>query len=193
MTCKQPFTSVLVLSNIEWLRESLVWIKHKPSNFGNGKSMHLNYTEDIMVFGEGKGIYNPQRQARESTRVKEAQKGNSKKWNTVRKNDEVSFGTQYEPKDWKEYDADTKLPMNYLVIPAVVSNSNEKLDHPTQKPVALFEHLIKTYTNEGMLVLDNTAGVSTTAVASKNTNRKWICIEQEEKYCQLSKDRLKSE
>ena len=64
--------------------------------------------------------------------------------------------------------------------------------HPTQKPIALFEYLIKTYTNEGMLVLDNTAGVCTTAIASKNTGRRWICIEQEEKYCNLSLTRLKS-
>jgi site-specific DNA-methyltransferase (adenine-specific) len=64
--------------------------------------------------------------------------------------------------------------------------------HPTQKPVALFEYLIKTYTNENDVVLDNTAGSLTTAVACENTNRRWICIEKEQKYCDIGTDRLKS-
>src|SRR5690606_26393102 len=141
LTAKQPFTSKLVLSNIDWFREIITCVKHKPTNFANGKYMHLNYTEDVVVFGVGKGTYNPQRVARSSERVKQAQKGNSKNWRSVaRSTEEVAFGTNYEPREWTVYDADTKLPMNYLFIPAVVSNSNEKLDHPTQKPVALVKY-----------------------------------------------------
>src|SRR5690606_36367636 len=75
LTAKQPFTSRLVCSKIDLLRESLVWIKHKPTNFANGKYMHLNYTEDILVFGKGKPTYNPQMLPRKSERVKQAQNG----------------------------------------------------------------------------------------------------------------------
>jgi site-specific DNA-methyltransferase (adenine-specific) len=64
--------------------------------------------------------------------------------------------------------------------------------HPTQKPIALFEYLIKTYTNEGEIVLDNTAGSCTTAIACKNLKRKWICIEQDQKYCDVSVGRIKN-
>ena len=74
----QPFTSNLIMSNPDKFKECLTWIKHKASNFGNAKIMHLKYTEDIVVFGGTKRIYNPQMQPRKSTRVKEAQKGNSK-------------------------------------------------------------------------------------------------------------------
>ena len=80
LTAKQPFTSKLGCSKINWLRESLVWIKHKPTNFANGKHMHLNYIEDILVFCKGKTTYNPQMQPRKSERVKQAQNGKSKNW-----------------------------------------------------------------------------------------------------------------
>jgi site-specific DNA-methyltransferase (adenine-specific) len=183
LTAKQPFTSKLVCSKIDWLHESLVWIKHKPTNFANGKYMHLNYTEDILVFGKGKPTYNPQMQPRKSERVKQAQTGSSKNWRSKPKiENEVAFSTDYEPREWTVYNADMKLPMNYIELPSVVSNSKEKQDHPTQKTVALFEYLIKTYSNENDLILDNCAGSGTTAIACLNTNRQFIVMEQEQKY-----------
>lgn len=191
LTAKQPFTSKLVCSRIDWLRESLVWIKHKPTNFANGKYMHLNYTEDILVFGKGKPTYNPQMQPRKSERVKQAQNGNSKNWRSKPKTEnEVAFSTDYEPREWTVYNADMKLPMNYIELPSVVSNSKEKQDHPTQKPIALFEYLIKTYTNENETVLDNTMGSGTTGVACVNTNRHFIGIEKDEKYFEIAKNRI---
>ena len=187
----QPFTSNLIMSNPNKFKECITWIKHKASNFGNAKIMHLKYTEDILVFGGTKRIYNPQMQPRKSTRVKEAQKGNSKNWNTQRHNtSEVSFATDYKPREWTDYNADFKLPPNYIEIPAVVSNSREKVDHPTQKPIKLLEYLIKTYSNEGNLVLDNTMGSGSTGVACKINNRKFIGIEKEEKYFNIAKKRI---
>jgi site-specific DNA-methyltransferase (adenine-specific) len=183
LTAKQPFTSKLVCSKIDWLRESLVWIKHKPTNFANGKYMHLNYTEDILVFGKGKPTYNPQMQPRKSERVKQVQNGSSKNWRSKPKTEnEVAFSTDYEPREWTVYNADMKLPMNYIELPSVVSNSKEKQDHPTQKTVALFEYLIKTYSNENDLILDNCAGSGTTAESCLNTNRQFIVMEKEQKY-----------
>jgi len=80
-----------------------------------------------------------------------------------------------------------------LRVPRSIQKFNTEVGlHPTQKPVALFEYLIKTYTNENEIVLDNVAGSCTTAIAAKNTNRKWICIEKEEKYCDISVERIKN-
>lgn len=191
---KQPFSSKLILSNIGWFRENLIWIKHKPTNFANGKYTHLNYTEDIIIFGKQKTTYNPQWQPRKSERVKQAQNGNSKNWRSKpKKENEVAFSTDYAPREWNVYNAYAKLPMNYIELPSVVSNSNEKCDHPTQKPVALLEYLIKTYTNENDTVLDNTMGSGTTCLAAKRLNRKFIGIEKEKKYYDIAVKRIYEE
>lgn len=187
----EPFTSNLVCSNIEYFREKLTWVKHKPSNIGNAKYMHLKYSEDIVIFSCGRCTYNPQMQPRISDRVRQAQKGKSKQWRTNRKDtQEVSFATQYEPRDWNTFDANWKYPSNVITIPAVVSNSKEKVGHPTQKPVSLIEYLIKTYSNEDDLILDNTMGSGTTAVACINTNRKFIGIELDENYYNIACKRV---
>ena len=188
---KQPFTSALIMSNVDWFREPLVWIKHKPTNFANAKYMHLNYTEDIIVFGSGKPIFNKQMQPRKSERVKQAQNGNSKNWRSKpKKENEVAFSTDYEPREWNVYDAKFKNPMNYIETPSVVSNSKEKVNHSTQKPLKLLEYLVRTYTNENDTVLDNTMGSGTTGVACVNTNRNFIGIEQDEKYFNIAKNRI---
>ena len=188
----EPFTSFLIISNLSKFREKLTWQKHKPSNIGNAKYMHLKYSEDIVVFSDGKCVYNPQMQPRLSDRVRQAQKGNSKQWRTNRKDSsEVSFATLYEARDWHTFDADLKYPGNVITIPAVVSNSHEKVSHPTQKPVALIEYLVKTYTNEGETVLDNCFGSGTTAIACINTNRKFIGFELDKEYYELGINRLK--
>ena len=192
LTGIEPFTSQLISNNIKYFREKLVWVKHKPSNIGNAKVMHLKYFEDIVIFCKNKPIYNPQMQPRISDRIRQAQKGKSKQWRTNRKDtQEVSFATEYEPRDWKTFNAELKYPSNVINIPAVVSNSKEKVSHPTQKPITLFEYLIKTYTNENNLVLDNCAGSCTTAIAALNTNRNYICIEKYENYYNIGLKRVK--
>ena len=187
----EPFTSKLIISNITNFTEKLTWVKHKPSNIGNAKIRHLKYSEDIVVFSKGKHTYNPQMQPRLSNRIREAQKGNSKQWRTVGNNgSEVCFGTLYKPKDWNCYSADKKYPSNVLNFPAVVSNSKEKCLHPTQKPVALLEYLIKTYSNEGETVLDNTMGSGSTGVACVNTGRDFFGIEKDETYFDIAQKRI---
>ena len=92
----------------------------------------------------------------------------------------------------KKRKEDKKFPINIIEINSRAKELNSKhKQHPTQKPVALFEYLIKTYTNKGDLVLDNTAGSGTTGVAAQNTKRDYILIEQEEKYIKIIEDRLK--
>lgn len=187
----EPFTSKLIMSNCDNFKEKLTWVKHKPSNIGNAKIRHLKYSEDIVVFSFGKYTFNPQYTERKSDRVRQAQRGNSKQWRTNKKpTQEVSFATQYEPRDWHTFDADRKLQGNVLKYPAVVSNSKEKVNHPTQKPVALLEYLIKTYTNDGDLVLDNCMGSGSCGVAAVNTNRKFIGIELDENYYNIAKQRI---
>lgn len=187
----EPFTSLLINSNLSMFREKLTWKKHKPSNIGNAKYMHLKYSEDIIVFSDGRCVYNPQMQPRLSDRVRQAQKGNSKQWRSNRKDSqEVSFSTQYEGRDWHTFDADLKYPGNVITIPAVVSNSHEKVSHPTQKPVALLEYLVKTYTNEGEIILDNCMGSGTTAIACINTNRKYIGFEKDKGYYDIGERRI---
>jgi len=187
----QPFTSNLIMSNPSKFKECITWIKHKASNFGNAKIMHLKYTEDIVVFGNNKRTYNPQMQPRKSTRVKEAQKGNSKNWRTAKHyTNEVSFSTNYEAREWTAYDANLKFPPNYIEIPAVVSNSKEKVDHPAQKPIKLMEYILKTYSNENMTIFDPCMGSGTTGVACKNLNRNFIGIEKDENYFKIAEQRI---
>lgn len=189
--CIEPFTAALVMSNVKEYREKLTWEKHKPSNIGNAKYMHLKYTEDIVVFSRGKCTFNPQMQPRISDRVREAQKGNSKQWRTNRKETgEVSFATQYEPRDWHSFDADKKYPSNVFYFPSVVSNSHEKCDHPTQKPVDLIRYLVLTYTNEGDTVLDNCMGSGTTAIACIKEKRHFIGFELNKEYFDIAQRRI---
>lgn len=188
----EPFTSALIASNYTAFKEKLTWVKHKPSNIGNAKIRHLKYSEDIVVFANGKYTFNPQYTERTSDRVRQAQKGNSKQWRTNKKpTQEVSFATEYAPRDWHTFDADRKLQGNVITIPSVVSNSKEKVNHPAQKPIALLEYLIKAYSNEGDTILDCTMGSGSTMVACANSNRKGIGIELLQEYYDIAVKRIK--
>lgn len=187
----EPFTSSLIASNYEMFKEKLTWVKHKPSNIGNAKIRHLKYSEDIVVFANGRYKFNPQYTERKSDRVRQAQKGNSKQWRTNKKpTQEVSFSTEYAPRDWHTFDAYRKLQGNVITIPAVVSNSREKVNHPTQKPIRLMEYLVRAYTNEGDCVLDCTMGSGSTLVACANTGRRGIGIELMQEYYDIAVRRV---
>lgn len=192
LTGTEPFTSQLIMSNPdrELFKEKLTWIKHRPANFANAKYRHLKYTEDIAVFGQKGSTYNRQMVPRKSNRVRQAQKGNTLNSRTVRKQNEVSFGTEYEGRPWSVYNADFKNPTDYIEIPAVGSTSKEKVNHQTQKPVKLFEYLIKTYSNMGETVLDNCIGSGTTAIAAINTKRNFIGFELNKEYFEIAQNRI---
>lgn len=189
LTATEPFTSNLIMSNPKLFKEKITWIKHRASNFANAKHRHMKYCEDIVVFGKPGTTYNRQMVPRASPRVKQM---HDSKWimNPMDKS-EVSFKSERKPMDSKRWDANFKNPMDYIEIPAVVNNSKEKTSHPTQKPVKLFEYLIKTYTNEDDTVLDNCAGSGTTAIAAMNTNRNYIMMEKEKEYYDIINERIK--
>ena len=186
LTASQPFTSALVMSNPKMFKEELIWEKHKPSNFGASKSRHMKYHESILVFSKKRHTYNPQMIKRESERMGQMQKLD---YVFATGKSEVSNSSDGKTSAHK-YNAELKLPSSTLKIHAVANNSHEKTKHPTQKPVALFEYLIKTYTNEDETVLDNCMGSGTAGVACKNLNRNFIGMELDKEYFEIAKKRI---
>lgn len=169
----QPFTSILINSNIKNFRYTWVWEKSKATNYLNAKKQPLRASEDICVFYQKQPTYNPQ-----MTEGKPYNKG------TALRETEV-YGSQVAV----EVKSDgARYPRN--VIYFKTAESEGKVVHPTQKPLALLEYLIQTYSNEGETILDNTAGSFSTAVAATKLNRNWIGIEQEEEYCKIGLERL---
>ncbi len=169
----QPFTSILINSNIKNFKYTWVWEKSKATNYLNAKKQPLRASEDICVFYQKQPTYNPQ-----MTEGKPYNKG------TALRETEV-YGSQVAV----EVKSDgARYPRN--VIYFKTAESEGKVVHPTQKPLALLEYLIQTYSNEGEIILDNTAGSFSTAIAATKLNRNWIGIEQEEKYCKIGLERL---
>lgn len=178
LTASQPFTSFLIMSNIDWFRYELVWHKRTPSNVLNAKKMPIKTHENILVFYNSLPTYNPiKTKAKQVCGVKS---------HSV--NSEVYGGDSGK---YNEYDgAGDRYPTSVIDITGVVNNSNQKVAHPTQKPIKLMEYLIMTYSNENETVLDNCMGSGTTGVACKLTNRKFIGIEKEPEYFSIAQKRI---
>jgi len=176
LTASQPFTTDLINSSRDIFRYEIIWIKGHPSNSMLAKKQPLKYHENICVFYKSQCIYNPQ-----------MTQGipNHKRNKTGIMKSEV-MGQEVIIKNLK-YDG-LKYPKSYYTENSYLRGN---MLHPTQKPVALFEYLIKTYTNEGDLVLDNCAGSGTTGIACINLKRGYILIEKEEKYCDMANKRLR--
>lgn len=185
LTASQPFTSALVMSNPKMFKYQWVWVKTKKTGFTNGKNRPLTQHEDLLVFSKANVAngsklmmkYNPQG----LLPLNKIRKGDKNK-------SDGDFNGQkyYRPSQSKDYIQEfTNYPTTVLNIP-----SEGKILHPTQKPIELFEYLIKTYTNENDLVLDNTAGSGTTAIACLNTNRHFIVMEQDQKYYEIMCNRI---
>jgi site-specific DNA-methyltransferase (adenine-specific) len=177
LTASQPFTTTLAASNIEMLKYSLVWEKQRVGGFFDVKFRPLKSHEDVLIFSKGgcangsliPMTYNPQGIVKvEKKWGKKPLSGNTRSAATK---EGVSTEGNY--------------PRSVLKI-----DSEFKTVHPTQKPVALMEYLIRTYTNEGMTVLDNCMGSGTTGVACVNTGRKFIGIEKDEAYFEIAKNRI---
>ena len=169
----QPFTSVLVASNLKMFKYEWIWEKAVGSNFAVAKYQPLKEHENILVFCKGKSNYYPIKEERKGSgkaRLKNGYKSNGT-------STEVYGGLQSNRKG-KEYE-DLKYPSS---VQYFNNRDKDRGMHPTQKPTELFEYLIKTYTNENDLVLDNCAGSGTTTIACLNTNRQFIVMEKEQKY-----------
>ena len=174
LTSQGIFTAKLMLSNEKWFKYKLVWVKSKATNFLNAKKQPLRKHEDICVFYNKQPQYNPQ-----MTEGEPYDKG-------VRKNQLTGSYGDFNPVHVKS--EGMRYPTD--VVYFKTAESEGKVYHPTQKPAALFEYLIKTYTDEGETVLDNCIGSGTTAVACLNTNRNFIGFEKEEKYYNIANERI---
>ena len=170
-----PFTSMLVSSNMKYYKYDWIWVKEQGKNFQHCKKMPLKKVEYINVFYKKQPTYNAQGLVKLD---KPIIKKNKNKFGKLMDNNSERIRDTYE--QWY-----TNYPSNILEF-----NTDRGL-HPTQKPVALLEYLIKTYTDEGDLVLDFTMGSGSTGVACLNTNRRFIGIELDENYFNIAKKRIK--
>lgn len=176
MTASQPFTTTLIASNMKMFKYCWVWEKNTVTGFMQAKTKPLKSHEDVVVFGHFKnsaqhfkGVYN-----HGATPVGEKAYSNKRKEDHITGNRGagLTLSSKGYPRD-------------------IIKISSEKgTTHPTQKPVALMEYLIKTYTNESETVLDFTMGSGTTGVAARNLNRDFIGIEMDDKYFDIAKDRI---
>ena len=172
----EPFSSALRMSNIKQYKYDWVWDKKKPGAIGIAKFQPLRYTENISVFYKKKCNYFPVLTKRE--KIKKSRNYSYS---------EINNESLKEMTENKEYTH--KFPSNILEF----SNASQKGKvHPTQKPVALLEYLIKTYTNEGETVLDFTFGSCSTGIACLNTNRKFIGIELDDNYFDIGAERMRN-
>lgn len=189
LTASQPFTSKLVMSNLDMFKYEMIWHKNLGVNHLQCKRMPMKYHENILIFYKKQCTYNPQfEEYSDSTkkRFKEGQIPNRNKSIGKKKSQVYShFTTEAKPISFKR----GRYPSSVQKINCIPLQ-NKVGNHPTQKPVPLFEYLIKTYTNEGDLVLDNCAGSFTTSIAADNLKREWICIEQEKEYCDKGLKRI---
>ena len=173
----QPFTTKLAASNMSWLRYMWYWRKSRPAGHMNAKKAPLRDVEDIVVFYSKQPTYNPQGIVECSVVKKntKARSANGSNYGAVAVDgkDHVQKATNY--------------PRQVLDF---ASPHNVGALHPTQKPVALLEYLIKTYTNEGETVLDFTQGSGSAGVAAVNTGRKYFGVEMDDHYFNISKERI---
>ena len=173
------FTANLMISNSKLWRYNLVWKKgDRTSGFLNAKKMPLRNHEDICVFYKNLPVYNPQMEKCEP------HKRNHSKGNMLNPQANNCYGNFVEV---PTIISDEKYPKSVINI----QPEHKEFYHPTQKPVELFEWLIKTYTNEGEIVLDNCMGSGTTAIACINTNRNYIGFELSEEYCKIAEERIR--
>ena len=193
LTADQPFTSQLILSNLDWFKYEWIWKKKKTTGFLLANYRPMKQTEDIVVFSPagaaaasrhgGNMTYNPQGLIEKKVKKKNSAKRLGKFLHNpehMGKGNKLLHETEYEQK--------------YTNYPSEIIEFGLDKDsiHPTQKPVALMDYLIKTYSNENEVVLDNCMGSGTTGVSAVKCNRKFIGIEKDKHYFDLASDRIMS-
>jgi len=181
MTASQPFSSLLVMSNTKMFKHEWIWVKNRGSNFANTVREPMKEHENVLVFCNGNWTYNKQMQERTGGGV-----GMGGQVQKARGSQNTDNYGHFSGKD---------VTLKKLRVPSShqkfnTASGKEKTTHPTQKPIALMEYMLKTYTNVGETVLDFTMGSGTTGVACKNLNRKFIGIEMDETYFNLAKERI---
>lgn len=177
LMCGEPFTSQLINSNLPMFKYKWIWDKKFAGNFVTANKRPLNTFEEIVVFYNNQPTYNPQKTKRDKpiTSGKRCHPRN-------RTGTEENVTYEAEKKIY-----DDKHPTTIISIPRQIGKGTS---HPTEKPIELMEYLVKTYTNEGDTVLDNTMGSGTTGVACKQLNRSFIGIEMDEAYFEIASKRI---
>lgn len=177
LTASQPFTAVLTCSNLPAFKHEWIWIKNRGSNFANTVREPFKEHESALVFAYNKWTYNKQMQPRTGSGL-----------------DRVAYeirGNTTESDNYGKFEVGKVLSCGELRVPSSHQKFNTEVGlHPTQKPVALMEYLIRTYTNEGDTVMDNCMGSGTTGIACLNTGRNFIGMEQDPGYFQKAKERI---
>lgn len=173
LTSMQPFTSALVMSNPAWYRSEWIWEKGNATGFLNAKKQQLRAHESVLVFYGKQPTYNPQ-----------FTQGHERKTSKRKSVNSECYGKALE---LVSYDSTSRYPRSVQFFSSDKQRGNF---HPTQKPVALMEYLIRTYTNEGETVLDNCMGSGTTGVACMRSGRSFIGIEKDQKYVDVALSRL---
>ena len=165
------------MSQVKYFKHEWIWIKNRGSNFANTVREPMKEHESVVIFSKGKWTYNKQMQERTGSGA-----------------DRVKYNVKFEskPDNYREFEGRKKNKLSELRVPSSWQKFNTDTSglHPTIKPVALFEYLIKTYTNEQETVLDNTMGSGTTGVASVNLNRNFIGIELLENHFNTAVNRI---
>jgi len=177
LTASMPFTARLAVSKIKWLKYEWIWEKENGSNFANAKYQPLKVHENILVFCKGKTKYNPQWTYGKPYAGKSKQ-ARKRPIETINSNGVGTNSMSYGSPDGRRY------PRSILRF-----NRDRGL-HPTQKPVALFEYMVRTYTDPGELVLDNCMGSGTTGVACLRSGRRFVGIELNERYFEVAGERI---
>lgn len=189
----QPFTTDLINSNRKLFRYEIIWKKTQATGFFNAKKCPLRIHENILVFYKHLPTYNPQKSIKESAYIGRTRKNVSDKitgafMGRVGKN---------KTESWEYKDNGTRYPTDIIEFSnwngSLFGKKYNAVKHPTQKPVQLIEYLIKTYSNEGDLIMDNCIGSGTTAIACIRTNRKYLGCEKNKDYFQLAMERIEEE
>ena len=178
MTAQQPFTSLVVVANMEWFKWADAWRKSQARGHLNAKVMPLRQHEDILVFCDGRVTYNPQMRRKPPENIRP---------HTASTKQSSNYGAY-------KLDSERGVPLDMSYPTSIVDVANcQEYMHPTQKPLPLMRYLVETYTNPGDVVMDCYAGSGTTLVACKQTGRQWIGIEKNHEYAEISKSRLAQE
>lgn len=180
-----PFDKVLGASNLKLLRYEWIWEKTQATGHLNAKKMPMKAHENILVFYKKLPIYNPQKTTGHERKVSKGYQRDI----CIKRRDE-KWGDNYlysKETTAPDYDSTERYPRSVLTF---ASDKQKSKLHPTQKPLSLIEYMIKTYTNEGDLILDNCAGSGTTGLGAKNLNRNYIMMEQDPEYYEIACKRV---
>lgn len=182
-----PFDKVLGVSNLKNLRYEIIWQKTAPTGFLNAKKMPMKAHENILVFYKKLPTYNPQMTQGHPRKVSSKESRAKSVERQKLKVDNKDSNYNFYGESAEGYDSTERYPLSIQVF---AKDQQKENYHPTQKPVALLEWLLKTYTNEGDLVLDNCMGSGSTGVACVNLNRNFIGMELTEQYFEIAKERI---